>query len=197
MVIALSGKCCSGKNYISNLFKKSGFTIIDVDVISAKIFNDIPHKIIEIFGEGVARNSVINRKLVGDILFKDSIKRKALEDVIHPLVYKDILSTLDENKGRDYIINIPLLKQSILLDRLDSIVWIKSPLLLRIYRATKRDSYKFSTLFRRIITQKKLSVKYLKTTVDIYYIDNSWFSIGLEKNLNLILNNFQRGSNDR
>lgn len=197
MVVALSGKCCSGKNYISCMFEKRGFTIIDVDVISTEVFNCIPGKIIEIFGEGISVSGIINRKLVGNILFRDSIKRKALEDVIHPLVYKDILSTLDENPDRDYIINIPLLKQSILLDRLDSIVWIRSPFLLRIYRAVKRDSYKFSTQLRRLITQKKLSVKYLKTTVDKYYIDNSWFSIGLEKNLNLVLNNFQRGSNDR
>lgn len=196
MVIALTGKCCSGKNYISSLIEKYGYTIIDVDVISANIFNCLTKEILEIFGKDVLVKGKIDRKLVGQILFKDKTKRLTLESIIHPLVYKDIFNTLDKNPNENYLINIPLLKQSELLDRIDSILWIKSPLLLRIFRAYKRDNYGFFTLFRRIITQKKLSVKHLKTTVDIYYIDNSCFSIRLNYKLDLILNKLQRGSND-
>lgn len=193
MVMAISGKCCSGKNYISSLFESSGFTIIDVDKISADIFNQVTEEVVSIFGKDVIVNGEVDRKRVGDILFSDIQKREALEGIIHPLVYNSIFNIIDSDSQKDYIVNIPLLKQGELLERLDGIVWVNSPLLLRIFRAYRRDSYRFITLFRRIITQKKLSVKYLKTTVDIYYIDNSWFSIGLKSKLNLILNRLQRG----
>ncbi|QEN05704.1 dephospho-CoA kinase [Thiospirochaeta perfilievii] len=186
MVIALSGKCCSGKNYISSIFESRGFKIIDVDILAGEIFSKLDNQILKIFGNTVLVNGRVDKKRVGDLLFKDKEKREELEGIIHPLVYDRIIEIIGD-KG-DYIINIPLLKPSILVDYLDYIVWIKSPLLLRLYRAKHRDNYTFITLVRRIWAQKKLSVKYFITTVDIYYIYNSWFTKGLDKQVSSILN---------
>ena len=86
MVIALSGKCCSGKNYISDKFKSDGFTIIDVDIVSRDVFNSNQEQIIQLFGESVVVDGILSRKAVGEIVFSDKQKRLELEELIHPKV---------------------------------------------------------------------------------------------------------------
>ncbi len=193
MVIALSGKCCSGKNYISDKFKSDGFTIIDVDIVSRDVFNSNQEQIIQLFGESVVVDGILSRKAVGEIVFSDKQKRLELEELIHPKVYQFIINQIKANSSTDYIINIPLLKKSELIEHLNGIVWIRSPLLLRIIRALKRDSYSLLVILKRIWSQKKLSVKYFKSSVDIYYIDNSWFSKQMEGSYNLTLNRLRKG----
>ena len=190
MVVALSGKCCSGKNHICK--QLVGFDSIDVDLLAREAFNDSTEDIISIFGNGVLENGVVSRKLVGDILFEDNTKRTQLESILHPLTYEKIYNII-QDESRDWIINIPILKDKDLIDRCDAIIWIRSPLLLRLIRALKRDNYSFCTVIRRIMAQKELSVKYLKSNVDTYYIDNSWFSIGLKRDINAVLKRLRRG----
>lgn len=192
MVIALSGKCCSGKNHVCDLLSQHGFDVIDVDLVAREAFNDSTDDILNIFGPSVVENGVVCRKLVGDILFADKDKRVALESILHPLTYTNIYKMIEDDT-KDWIINIPILKEQALIDRCYAVVWIRSPLLLRFIRALKRDKYSFFTVIRRIIAQKKLSVKYLKSIVDIYYIDNSWFSRGLKRDIKVVLKRLRRG----
>lgn len=184
MVIALTGKCCSGKNYISDIFSRNGFTIIDVDNISRDVFDDSSDKILELFG-------TTDRSKIGSIIFSNPKFRELLEAIIHPEVYRRINITID-NPGK-YIINIPLLTDIELIDRCKGIIWIKSPLLLRVIRSVKRDSYNLYTIIKRIHVQRKLSVKHLKGSVDIYYIRNSWFSMVLKRDVKNILTKLERG----
>ncbi|MGL1894434.1 MAG: dephospho-CoA kinase [Spirochaetaceae bacterium] len=193
MIIALSGKCCSGKNYISSILEDLGYTIIDVDELSKTVFTRSLKEVSELFGDSVIVDGNIDRKKVGDIIFSEPDKRLALENIIHPLVYKEIFNTLDDNPETNFVVNIPLLTDIQLVKRCRGIIWIKSPLLLRIFRAIKRDKYNFITVFKRILAQKKLSVKHFITIVDIYYIKNSWFSNKIEMDLNKILAKLQRG----
>lgn len=174
MVVALSGKCCSGKNYISDLFKERGWEIVDVDIVSHNIFNKSGSEIVKLFGSSIVRDGEIDRKRVGEVVFSDSGKLRELEKIIHPKVYKEIYRKI-EGEG-NYLINIPLLTDYDLVERCDYIVWIKSPLILRFFRALKRDHYSFITVFKRIYTQRKLSVKQFTNIVDIFYIRNGFNS---------------------
>lgn len=193
MVLAVSGKCCSGKNHITGIMEVYGFESIDVDLVSADIFKNSTEAIISIFGSEVLENGVVNRAKVGDQLFADKSKRAALESIIHPLTYEHIYNIIDKNPTGDYIINIPILKEMGLIERCNAIIWVQSPLLLRIYRALKRDNYTIITVLRRIMAQKKLSIKHLNSTVDKYCINNSWYSIGLERDISAVLKRLGRG----
>ncbi len=186
MVIALSGKCCSGKNYICELLRNSGFYIIDVDEISKQIFNRNIQKIIELFGTD-------NRTDIAKIIYSNKKKRMDLEELLHPIIYQEIDKEIIECGSSKVIVNIPLLNNLKFIQKCSAILWINSPLLLRFYRALKRDNYSFSTVLKRIWSQKKLSTKYLKVSVDIYYIDNSWFSFGLKRSCKTALNRLSRG----
>ncbi|MBN2618255.1 MAG: dephospho-CoA kinase [Spirochaetales bacterium] len=192
MVLAISGKCCSGKNYITNFFEENKFISIDVDNISKQVFSSLTLEIIKIFGADIIANGNIDRKRVGEIIFSNKQKRVELEELLHPKIYNEIFSIIS-NRENDYIINIPLLTNRDLIERCNAVIWIKSPLFLRIFRALKRDSYKLISIFSRIIAQRKLSVKYFKGSVDIYYIRNGWSSRLLKKDLKFVLNRVQRG----
>lgn len=191
MVIALSGKCCSGKNYVSSLFEQKGFKIIDVDVISHKVFKESHNKIVECFGDEIMTNGEINRKKLGKIVFSKKDKREKLESIIHPGVYKEIFTQI-EVKG-DFVINIPLLTSKELVAKCNYVVWINSPLILRFYRALKRDGYSIVTVIKRIITQIKLNVKHFNWDVDIYSIRNGFNLKKVEKELDKLLIKINRG----
>lgn len=197
MVIAITGKCCSGKNYITNIISKENFIVLDVDVISHSVFKDSEDRIIEHFGSSILTLGKIDRKKLGNVVFSDNKKREELEGIIHPGVYREIYKVIDSDKKRDYLINIPLLTNSELIDRCDNIIWIKSPLILRIYRALKRDNYHIITVIKRIISQRKLSVKHFKSSVDISIIRNSFSSKVLNRDISLLLNRLKRGLNGR
>lgn len=192
MVIAVSGKCCSGKNYISSILEKDGFELVDVDEISRDIFNRSEKEIINLFGDQIVENGHIDRLQIGKIIFSDRVKREKLESIIHPAVYKEIFNRI-ANSGKEIVINIPLLTDNNLIEKCDAVIWISSPLFLRVIRALKRDSYSIKTVIKRIFTQRKLSVKHLKNRVDIYNIKNSWSRRRFVKSYSSLLDKLLRG----
>lgn len=191
MVIALSGKCCSGKNYVSSLLEKRGFKIVDVDIISHEVFNKSQKEIIDSFGNDILSNGVIDRKKLGKLVFSNKAQRERLEKIIHPGVYKEIFKEI-ESSGK-HVINIPLLTNNELVVKCDLVIWIKSPLFLRIYRALKRDGYSIITVFKRIVSQMKLNVKHFTWDVDIYSIRNGFNLKKVDKELEKLLIKIDRG----
>lgn len=187
MILAITGKCCSGKNYVTSILEKKDFITIDADLISRKVFNETTDKIIELFGNNIVTDGKIDRTKVADYVFSNSEKRMSLEALIHPLVYEEIFRIIDSNKDRDYIVNIPLLNNATLINRCDAVIWIKSSLLLRFVRGIKRDKLSVFTQIKRIYVQRKLSVKHLKSVVDIYIVRNSFSERVLNRDIVLLL----------
>lgn len=186
MLVGLSGKCCSGKNYISDQLEGMGYRVIDVDLLSKEVFNNSLDDIKELFGTS-------DRKEIGDIIFRDQTMRSKLEAIIHPRVYEEIYKESESREGEVLIINIPLLNDTEFVDKTDIIIWIKSPLILRIKRALKRDHYSFKTVISRIWSQRKLSAKHFSDSADIYYIKNGLKASRLRKDLKKVITRLQRG----
>jgi len=103
--IAITGTIGSGKSYVSNLIKKNyHFPILDVDVVAKQVrSHQARNQIIHYFGKQILTNKEIDPKKLGAIIFQDDQKRKALEAMIHPAVYEEILKFMDVHQSSKLI----------------------------------------------------------------------------------------------
>lgn len=92
--VAITGGLGSGKSTVGKLLEKQGAHLVSADAIVHRLLTenrDVKEKVIEIFGETIIENSVINRKKVAKIAFEDRQKLAKLEKVLHPLVKEEIV----------------------------------------------------------------------------------------------------------
>jgi dephospho-CoA kinase len=108
--IALTGGIATGKSSATIILSLYGFRFIDADKIAHKILDEQHLGIAEMFGKDLVLNNKVDRKKLGSIVFADSTRRKALESLLHPLIYQEIeqQAHIEEQFQRPYIIDIPL-----------------------------------------------------------------------------------------
>ena len=117
MVIGVTGKYCSGKNVVSGILRKQGFTEIDVDKIGHQVLAAEKKAVTDTLGRRILdRAGKIDRKKLADIVFKSKKNRIKLEAILHPLMKKRI-QTIIKNNNNNFVINAALLFQ-MQLDRL-------------------------------------------------------------------------------
>ena len=88
--IALTGSIATGKSTAVVYLEKLGFEVIDADTIAHQILNEQHKKIAKLFGKDIVKKQEVDRKALGAIVFADAVKRKVLEDLLHPLIYTRI-----------------------------------------------------------------------------------------------------------
>lgn len=106
--IALTGSIATGKSSTVKLLEAAGFHIIDADKIAHKILDEQHQAIAQKFGEGLVHEGKVDRKALGAIVFSDKEKRKALEALLHPLIYDEIerLSIEQDRLGKPYFVDV-------------------------------------------------------------------------------------------
>ncbi len=92
--IGLTGSIGSGKTTVLSFLKDAGFLTINLDELSRTILKkntDEYKKTVDFFGKNILnKDSGINRKALAQIIFSDKIKKKKLEDIIHPALRKKL-----------------------------------------------------------------------------------------------------------
>ena len=169
--VALTGSIATGKSTVSSIFILFGFTVIDADAIAHRLLDVQYLKIVELFGKTVREGHHINRKVLGDIVFKDAQKRKVLEDFLHPLIYAEILrvSTLEDKLKSPYFIDIPLFFESNRYN-IEKSLLVYTPVEEQLKRLMKRDGVNQEEAQSRIEMQIDIEDKKKRST---YIIDNS------------------------
>ena len=95
MVIGLTGKSCSGKNYVGDILASKGLEVWDTDKMCHFGLNDNIRAIVSEFGEDVVVSTggrpEVSRSALGKIVFADPQRRKALEDILYPWLRRRIV----------------------------------------------------------------------------------------------------------
>ncbi|MCH5184908.1 MAG: dephospho-CoA kinase [Oscillospiraceae bacterium] len=103
VIFGITGGSGSGKSYVSDIFRKNGFFIIDADKIGHQII--MPGKkayfeLIEHFGKKIlTENGEIDRGTLGKIVFSDNNELKFLNSVTHPRICAEIYGQAGEKGG--------------------------------------------------------------------------------------------------
>jgi dephospho-CoA kinase len=175
MFIGLTGLYCAGKNFVASLLEKRGIPVLDVDKLGYLAIETERDAILARFGAGVLDGNLVDRRLLGEKVFGKPEELAALEAIVHPAVNRMTDKWLAEQNGKTCVINAALLHKSSVFGKLDRIILVEAPLLIRLFRAKKRDKLPWSVLIRRFKSQKDFTAQYFSEKADIYRVENRNF----------------------
>ena len=187
LTIALTGGIGSGKTSIASIFKSLGVPVIDSDTISKEII--LPGKpcfkdIVNEFGEEILTNKgTIDRYKLRDIIFNNDKARIKLENIIHPVVFKNIDTEISLINYPYCLVIIPLLIETKSTERFDRILVIDALESLQFERIVKRDDIS-PILIKKIIKTQAKRKERLRYANDI--IVNNDTIMNLNKSINTL-----------
>jgi dephospho-CoA kinase len=187
LTVALTGGIGSGKTSIASIFKSLGVPIIDSDTISKEII--LPGKpcfkdIVDKFGKEILTNKgTIDRYKLRDIIFNNDKARIKLENIIHPVVFKNIDTEISLINYPYCLVIIPLLIETKSTERFDRILVIDALESLQFERIVKRDDIS-PILIKKIIKTQVKRKERLRYANDI--IVNNDKIINLNKSINTL-----------
>jgi len=169
--VALTGGIATGKSTVAKFFLFFGFTVIDADEIAHTILDQEHHTIASIFGDKYVKGKRVKRKKLGKLIFKDSVKKEALESLLHPLIFNEIerLSDIEDKFKKPYLIDIPLFFETKRYPIHASLV-VCTHKETQLKRLMKRDGVNQEEAQSRIEMQIDIEDKKNRST---YIIDNS------------------------
>ena len=155
-VIALTGGIGSGKSLAAEYFANLGALVIDADQLARAVIERGTmgfDEVIAVFGDSILKNGEIDRRLLGELIFKDSALKSKLEAIIHPRVrseFEEAVASLDGDQILVY--EIPLLFESGGAVRFDTVITVEAKMDERIARLRKKGLH-ISEIERRIAAQ--------------------------------------------
>jgi len=135
MIVAVLGKTASGKSEIMAILRSKGFYCVYGDKITRQLYKrgqSGQKKIKKYFGdEFLAPNGEVNRDKLKKVVFDSPSKLKLLNKIIHPLIYKELISIIYKMpKGIDIAFELFTLDDKKLLAMVDKVIWAERSLKL-------------------------------------------------------------------
>jgi len=169
--IALTGGIATGKSTVVKLFREKGFRVIDADKIAHEVLDAQHREIAEMFGKDFVKEGKVDRKLLGSIVFSDPVKRKALEGLLHPLIYDRIAEASEklDKRAEPYLVDIPLFYEGGRY-AIEKVVVVYARKEQQLERVMQRDGYDKKEALARIESQIDIEEKRKNAS---YVINNS------------------------
>ena len=155
-IIGLTGGIGSGKSTVLELFKILGVKTYSADESAKKLVNTDPNLINLLkssFGINIYDKGLLNTRKLSKIVFEDTEKLKLLNSIIHPAVARDFKLFLN-SINEDYIVKeAAIIFETKSENNYDKIIFIQSPLEIRIERVIMRDNISREEVMKRINNQ--------------------------------------------
>jgi dephospho-CoA kinase len=176
-LIGLTGMYCAGKNRVAGLLEARGLPVLDVDRLGYQAVEAGREAIVARFGgDLLSPGGEIDRRRLGERVFGKPGKLAALEAIVHPEANRLTEAWIAGQKGAACVINAALLHRSSAFGRLDFILLVRAPFLVRLLRARRRDRLPWFTLLKRFGSQRNFAAQYSGGNADIYNVDNRGYS---------------------
>lgn len=172
-VIGLSGGIGTGKSTVSQILAALGAVVVDADAIVHRLQapgTPLVAEIAQAFGPHVlAPDGALDRKRLGDLVFRDPEARARLNALVHPRVGAEMARQLDEARRAGaplVVLDIPLLFEgragggrgaSAL--PFDATVLVYAPRAVQIERTVARDGCPREEAERRVAAQMPIDDK--------------------------------------
>jgi len=173
LVVALTGGIGAGKSLVAQYFSELGAREVDADQLSriaiergSEGFDEVVTR----FGESILRNGDIDRKALGEIIFKDKSAKEDLESIIHPRVRQLFFEVVADLAADEILIyEIPLLVETGAASNFDQIITVEADLEIRKSRLLKRGMF-ISEIDSRLAAQASPAER---EAVATFVIENS------------------------
>lgn len=140
MLTAITGGIGSGKSYVCRILESRGISVYDCDAAAKRLMRTsekLQQELRQLVGQDVYTSvGQLQKRILADFLLASEANKLALNDVIHPAVAEDFLSS-----------GMTWLESAILFEsgfdrriRFDRIVCVSAPRDVRIQRIMRRDN---------------------------------------------------------
>lgn len=140
MLTAITGGIGSGKSYVCRILESRGISVYDCDAAAKRLMRTsekLQQELRQLVGKDVyTSDGQLQKRVLADFLLTSEANKQALNDVIHPAVAEDFLSS-----------GMTWLESAILFESgfdsrvsFDRIVCVSAPRDVRIQRIMRRDN---------------------------------------------------------
>ncbi|HCJ13106.1 MAG TPA: dephospho-CoA kinase [Gammaproteobacteria bacterium] len=183
--IALTGGIACGKSSVSQIFKKLGVPIIDLDVIARTVVETNTQGLVELvahFGNGILNDDqTLNRQALRQQLFKNSENQQVIEEILHPKILEKMQTDIEKLNTQLVIVEVPLLVEqnlSPLFDRAIVVDCSEENQLKRLLKREKLDEKLAKTMIatqasreQRLALSEKLPTDILENNSEIFEME--------------------------
>lgn len=153
MLTAITGGIGSGKSYVCRILESRGISVYDCDAAAKRLMRTsekLQQKLRQLVGQDVyTSDGQLQKRVLADFLLASEANKLALNDVIHPAVAEDFLSS-----------GMTWLESAILFESgfdsrvsFDRVVCVSAPRDVRIQRIMRRDNISAAKAAEWIDTQ--------------------------------------------
>lgn len=143
-VVGLTGGIGSGKTAATDEFARLGITVVDADQVARDVVKPGTEALAAIIARHgpalLSAEHALNRPALRQIVFNDPAERLWLEQLLHPLIAREILQQLAASTSLYTILASPLLFESGQVQMTQRALVIDCPEELQIQRASSRDN---------------------------------------------------------
>lgn len=153
-IVAITGGIATGKSTVSNLFKKSGFVVINADELIHKIYQleDTISFVNGLCPNAVKENS-IDFVVLREKFFNDNSLKTQLESFLYQKLPGEFVSSIP--KGTEVVFyDVPLLFEKALNDKVDQIIVVSANKETQLERLAQRDKSSSKDTNEKIISQQ-------------------------------------------
>jgi dephospho-CoA kinase len=155
-VIALTGGIGCGKSLAAQYFAELGALVIDADQLARAAIERGTQgfdEVVAFFGDSILNNGDIDRRALGELIFKNPQAKIKLEGIVHPFVRSEFEEAVASLKSDEVLVyEIPLLVETGAQDRFDLVITVESEMEIRIERLRQRGMH-ISEIQGRIAAQ--------------------------------------------
>tara|TARA_Y100000589_G_scaffold273173_1_gene266514 strand:+ start:2253 stop:2837 length:585 start_codon:yes stop_codon:yes gene_type:complete len=172
--VGITGGIGSGKSTVSRFFSELGVPVYDSDQRAKSLMQHDDSIIIKIkkeFGDNSYLNNQLNRSYIAEIVFKNELKLKQLNAIVHPVVRTDFNNWLSQNSNANFVIKeAAIMIESGAYKDLDKLIVVNANREHKIKWIKKRDHLLLEDIENRI--QNQLSDEIRNQYAD-FIIENS------------------------
>ena len=184
--MGLTGGIGTGKSSALEAFAHAGAATVSLDQIAheqAKPGREGYHSIVRAFGKNIlASKGLIDRRALGEKVFKSPAALKTLERATHPFILREMEKLVASMKGV-VVVDVPLLFEKKLQKHFDATILISCNPAAQLRRVLKRDGFTLAEARRRVKAQLPLDRK--RRLAD-HTIDNDKDITALRANVNAV-----------
>ena len=172
IIIGITGIIGSGKTTTSNILRKKGLRVVDLDSIAKKavLLEDVQHEIASKLGAEYIEDGKLSTSRLQQTVFSDKNKLQVLESIIHPRVIEKLAKEIEaakQNGRRSILVDAPLLFETDLYTKVDKII-VVSTTMERVRERLKQRGHTDEDITNRILNQIPLREKEKKADVVLF-----------------------------
>tara|TARA_B100001750_G_C15275338_1_gene479690 strand:- start:83 stop:682 length:600 start_codon:yes stop_codon:yes gene_type:complete len=174
-IIGLTGGIGTGKSEVSKVLTELGAVVLDADKIAHQVYlpqTSTWQEIVDAFGGDILKpNNEINRKKLGDIVFKNTEELNRLNSIVHPRIRDFLKMRIDEEREKDIpsvVVDAAIIIEADWLSVVDELWVVISDLDNILERLKLRDGLSREAIMARISTQlaQEERMKYATLTIE-------------------------------